>query len=620
VPVNSWDSIVAKMTQRMAYDTHVVRAMMDVRDRYNGDVTIALPDVEGEPELPNAAPNIIAQAIDGTAMRASSVRPVIGVPATSLQQAPRDRADLRRKAFYATWYHSRLDEMLLPRAYRHWAGYGSSALVVLPDFKEHRAKIALRDPLTAYPDSRDPNDPSDPVDVGFIVGMTMRAIHHRYPKAREQIAKLNPKADRDWQQVFDVVEWIDEDSVVLGILGPRYRTYYRYQPQQGFSIELARWDNRAGRCTAVVPARPTLDRIAGQVANITGMVDMMQQMQALEMVAAQRAVFPDMVITGRDGRPPVLVKGVWKEGRSGEPNELIDADVQYLNSPINPLTQTMIDRTERTARIDSGANAMLGGETPSSIRTGRAAETLAGFAIDPRVQEAQKSMGRSLTTVNELAAHVEVGYFGARPLEVFSGWHSDGEVVRYRPRDIFRESKHNVVSYNLPGADINTATMMVGQLVGAGLMSRSSGRQLHPMIPDATVEDERTDFERMKDAVGVGFAQQAAAGEITLANAARVAKALQSGQGLLDAVIEADEAMREEAAQAQAEAQAAMAAEGGGGPMPAGSGGLQPASPAEIAGGMHTDAPQAASSVPRVPQGMERLRQLSNALNARPRA
>lgn len=538
--------VLPTMTDRMRQDSNLIQTMIDVTDRYNGDIAITLPDVEGEPTLPVATPNIIAQAIENMGMRAASVHPVINVPALNpAHKTSRDRAQRHRKALYAHWHVDKLDEVQLPRSYRQLAAYGTCSWVVMPDWDNKRARTAMRNPLSSYPDARDPNNVDDPADCGFVHGMSARDLDRRYGHV-DGVRSYLEKLSLDYDHILDIVEWVDAEHIMLGVIGPRYRNYYRHavSPRQG-GVLLNAWPNRVGKPTISVPRRATLDRVMGQVATITGLTDLMAKMQALEMAAAEKAIFPDTVMMGRDGRPPVLVGGEWHDGRTGLINEVQDGEVRQLTAPSNPFTQQTIDRAERAARTDSGANPMFGGEVPNqSLRTGRAIDSYTGFSVDPRIQELQKIQARSLADVNAHITDTEKVLWPKRKYEVFSGWASDGEVVKYEPDEDF-ESNHNVVHYSFPGADIQGVTVGVGQLTGAGLMSKRTARVRHPYIEDPESEDRNIVLERLEDAALVSILQRSQAGELSLVDHFRIMELFREGKSMEEAFAKAQEEARE---------------------------------------------------------------------------
>lgn len=548
---HSWDDIVNNMAIRRSADSYIFRQMVNVRDRYNGDVTIPLPEVEGEPTMASLSPQIVADGIDHNAMRAASVIPTISCPAISNKARAHESAAIKRRALYASWHYCGV-ELLLYRLYRHFIGYGTGSLVVVPDFDEERARIELRDPLTAYPELRSPEDFREPINVGFVFGRSTDWIRRVYPEATPILGKM------EGTTLWDIVEWIDEDDIVMGILGPRNTIYSntpdnRYYPSNspaGNSMQLRRWPNRAGIVPVAAPRRATLDRIMGQLTHILPGVDFLDRMTALEAIAAERRVFPDMVILGKRTAMPSISGGKWKDGREGEPNIVLDADgMQLLQPSVGPATFATMDRLEQATRMSGGVPRQFGGDV-AGARTGRAIDAVAGFSVDPRIMEAQKFVARSLECINHGIMAVEKGYWPDKKYTVFSGWAGDTELIEYTPVKHF-DNYHNGVTYPFPGTDISQMTVAVGQLVGAGLMSKDTGRTKHPMIDDALTEGKNIIKEKIDEAILVSFLQQASTGTLPLIDLAGIELQYRVTGDMSAAIQKADELARaRQAAQA----------------------------------------------------------------------
>src|ERR1051325_7318900 len=182
----SWEDIVDIMWLRRQADSYLLRQMIEARDRYNGDVVVPMPDIDGEPTMGSLSPQIVADGIDHNAMRAASVIPAISCPALGASPRKKENAALRRRALYANWHWNGM-ELILYRYFRHYIGYGTASLVVVPDFEEERARIELRDPLTSYPELRAPEDFRPPLNVGFVFGRSEDWLFRTYPQARASL-------------------------------------------------------------------------------------------------------------------------------------------------------------------------------------------------------------------------------------------------------------------------------------------------------------------------------------------------------------------------------------------------------------------------------------------------
>jgi hypothetical protein len=565
-------------------------------------------------------------------MRANSWTPNIFCPSETHREGDENKALRRRRGLNGAWHENYMEQKLY-RAYRHFVGYGTFSFMVMPDDKLQTATIQLRDPLTTYPELIAPDDIRPPINVGYVFGHSSAWIRDRYPEA--YLSMMAFAEGRDWDTLWDMVEWIDETDVVIGILGPRMPAY---SPQEsrpyGYSgYEVARWSNKAGMVPAVTPRRVTLDKILGQVSTLIATTDLFARLTALDIAAAEKAIFPDVAVIGRGAAPPQLISGKWKDGRTGEVNVLTESTVQVLQSAPGPLTGPILDRLEGAIRDTGGIPELYGGQATGGARTGAGMAALGGFAVDPRIAEANSVMGRSLERVNEAYMAVMEGYYPNKKFTFFPGTPGVDETTVITPSEDFA-FKANVVSYPFPGSELSQVSVAITQLVGSKLMSRATGRYKHPFIDDAQQEENNIDEEALTDAFQAGVQQQLAGGQGDPTQLARAIQLMRSGKDMVDAWV-----------QAQAESQAAQQAQGGiggmaggGGPQvpgaapggppgapgpgappggPAGGGGLPPAL-AQAMQQMGAQGP-GGSPAPQIPPpspSMMNIRHLSQALNS----
>src|SRR5487761_2378394 len=122
--------IVKSYQDRRTQRSGLFKRMQEVRDHYNGDVVVPLPELD-EAERP-AIPNLIAQGIDSFAMRVASTLPRITYP--SLRpgiQVADNRANDRRMANQGWWDMNKMGTKVRRRA-RHLTAYGMSAMSLSP--------------------------------------------------------------------------------------------------------------------------------------------------------------------------------------------------------------------------------------------------------------------------------------------------------------------------------------------------------------------------------------------------------------------------------------------------------------------------------------------------------
>jgi len=116
------------------------------------------------------------------------------------------------------------------------------------------------------------------------------------------------------------------------------------------------------------------------------------------------------------------------------------------------------------------------------------------------------------------------------------------------------------VVYPMPGSDINSMVVSIGQRVGMGIMSNETARTMDPAIKDPAREADLVEIEGLRKALLTGLEQQAAQGQLDPSIIARIAQAKsQRHTTLEDAVAQIHKEEQEkqhEQAQMQAQQQA----------------------------------------------------------------
>lgn len=568
----SFDDASEVLTLRQAEDSLIKRSMIAIRERYNGDWVLPLTEVEDEPTVDPPIPALIAETIDNTAMRSASTRPQVTVPALDpSNSASVKRADNTRGAYYATWYESKMG-LLIRRASRHLVGYGTNVMGVLPCFEGanfSHAKVEIRDPLTAYPDDTAPEEIRLPTNIGFIYPRSPDWIRTYYPEARDYV-------DNWHSDLWDLFEWVDDENVYIGILGPRHTWGQGYAEARGYTsgagpYKLRSWPNRAGVVPYVCPGRVTLDRIAGQMTKMVGLVDMMAKLMALEIVAAEKGVFADRYILSKGQDEIVLLSGPdWKDGRTGEINMIKGADaVGELAHNLNPMTFQTIDRMERAIRMSTGQPSIFGGELTGNIRSGQTILQAGAYAVDPRVQEVQEMLEYELSEVNRAINAVLVGYAPGKKFTVFSGWPSERGYVEFTPSKDF-DTHHNVVSYAFTGMDVSQISVALAQALQTKLIDRRTAQRKHPLVDNPDQAEKAIVEEALTDSILASFLARAQAGTLAEIDIAACLKNYQQSGDIVKSVISADEAARKRQAEM-------VEAPPGGGAAPESMPGLSPA-------------------------------------------
>ena len=528
--------------------------MRTLRDYYNGDVIVPLPEINADEQ--SAVANLLAQGLDQTAMRIASTRPDIYCPPSDpSRKRSRDNSQITRKALFGWWEHSRMDLQLAKRA-RQLIGYSTTVTQLRFNADTGCPEWHLRDPLTAYPATLLGVDDMLPRDCIFAYERPLGWLHNNYPEVG-QVFQADSDAGPDTG--IELIEYVGpEETVLIAMRGPVNTGLFAtsvYDSGENVVVELERVENRLGVTPVVCAQRISLDASQGQFDGILGMYQMQARLMALEVIAVQKGVFPDTWLVGRAGETPQIVNPA--DGLTGEVGVIRGGELRDMALQPGYMTNPAIDRLERAQRLTAGIPPEFGGESSTNIRTGRRGDSVLSAAVDFPVQEAQRIMARSLQEENKLAIDMSKAYAGNRSKSFYVTTKNAKGPVDYTPNSNF-DSTDNVVSYSQAGADINNLVIGGGQRVGMGTMSKMSFMAIDPLVEDPEFEHDSVIAEQLEAALLSSLQQQAAEGAIPPADLARIMDLVANNELEL---AEAVERVQREAQERQAKEVEAMSAE-----------------------------------------------------------
>ena len=545
--------------------TAVLQYMIDIKRHYEAEWVVPLPDTKNEPDMAQFTPSLITDTIDGLGMRAASTMFNIHTPAVSMSQAAGKRATTRRKVLHSTYEENRM-KIKMRRYYRHLCAYDTGAFFVDPCFKTNSVRINVRDPLTVYPEPTSADLVKPPSYVAFIQRHSGASLRNMYPKVREENG--GPIAAQEDHEEWDLLEWVDEEQITFGLLGPReiegkhIAGGWRTDQDLGTGpwMQLGTMRNLAGVCLAITPQEISLHSVGTRLNALLGNVEWQTKLMAMEVEAQQRAIFPDMFVISNPNETPRLLNGEWSDGRTGRMNMLQGvANVGQISQTPDVRTQSMIDRLERNTRVSGGLNPQMGGESFGSLRTGRALDQMMASSVDPRIQELHEVTEAWMPHVNEAIFATYEGWFSDKTFEFFTGWGND-EIVKFTPSEDV-DTRRNTVEYAVPGADVIQLTQILGSMLGAKAISTETFQSQHPWIKDALAEQQRVVEEDLFKAMVAGVQEQIATGQMPMSIIAKLYDKVKTGTELPQAIAEIDEEIRQQQAEAAAAQQAAAQAD-----------------------------------------------------------
>lgn len=544
----------------------LIQAMERVRDAYNGDIAIPLPEVSKREDP--AVPNLVAQGLDQTSMRIASTLPDLYYhpdrPGFKLWE---ERARERRRVNLGWWDENNMALKLRRRA-RWLLGYACSPVLIKPSLSHLGPEWQIRNPLSTFPADTDDPDSITPADCIFAYTRSIDYIQRKYG---DQWTSLKRSSESSPDDLVTILEYVDHEQFTCILLSshasptdpyvidatrpyspPSIRrpaiSRHKIIGVQDFAL-LHSNPNRTGLCPAVVPGRITLDKEQGQYDGIVGMYQTMALLFALEQRAVIQGVWPD---TWAIARPNETVEIITEaDGRAGIIGKIQGGDIKSMVENPGYMTNPTLDRLEAYGRSGASIPAEYGGESPTNVRTGVRGSNVLSSAIDFPIQEAQVLFEKSLEQENLRAVEIDKAYFGNMPKSYHVNWRGARGPVTYTPNELFTSS-HHTVRYSFPGTDMNNLTVIVGQKQGLGNMSRRTAMELDPQIEDVELELDRIQAESLERSMQAAIEQMAVAGAIPPSDVARIATLVRENRmDLAEAITQVQmEAQERQAAQA----------------------------------------------------------------------
>lgn len=573
--------------ERRSAKSSVIQRMIEIRDLYNGDVTVPLPELDRNEKA--AVANLTTQGLDQMAMRVSSVQPSITyVPLVPGQEKSEEYARIRRLANYGWWQANRFDRKQRKRA-RWLIGYAKSPVVLVPDERRQIPIWHLRDPLNTYPGVTADAEDILPPDCIFAFRRSLRWMAEHYP---EQMRVLEKGAEPSPDETFEVLEYLDGDEHVQVVLGKpvdrRPNPIFGAGGGYGGSApgvpycELERLPNRIGRCPVVVPTRLGLDHPVGQFDGMPGLYSLQARAMALWLISTERSIFPDTWFVSRPNEQVRVLQE--PDGRAGQVGKVEGGDLKEVNTAPPPSVGQMIDLLERNQRVTAGLPSDFGGESPTNVRTGRRASMLVSDTVDFWIQEAQETLEGSYVEENRIAVAIAKNYFGNISKSFYvntKGFGGKGQVL-YTPNKHF-ENDNCIVAFPHAGSDINALVVGMGQRLGIGEMSIRTAQEMDPYIEDPQLEHERILSEQLEKALMSSIDQSVVSGQLGPLEIAHIQRFLFAGNMSLAEAVEKEheetQKLQAAAAAAQPQGPPGLGGPPGGPPGLAGPGGPPPGGP-----------------------------------------
>jgi hypothetical protein len=513
--MKSADDVLDLYLERRKFYSPLHAGMAQVAAVYNGEATVDLPDM-GKDEM-SSVPNLLAQGVDQMAGRIASVMPI----PKFASEKPGDRtADRRARTagdVVGGWWESDRLPMKAKTRGRHLIAFGLTPATLRYCPKRKMPTWDVRDPRETYPALDRIPGTTQPVDVVFAYQRTVAWL--RSKGYGGHVAYIKGRHDVRPDDVMTLLEYVSEDGSVLVMAGysdpyaylHNYTSFGLQSPTalRAVTLEIVESD---GIMLASVPTRLTLSRPGGQFDSMIGLYYTQAKLMALEVLAVEKGIFPDVYLESRAGEIGRFIDGPF-DGRTGQVNIVAGGQIREQQTSPGYMTPQTIDRLERAQRVTAGIPSEFGGESGTNIRTGRRGDAVLSAVIDFPVSEAQEVLAYGLVDENKAAIALAKKFDNGETRRIFVGIGNNRRPITYVADKVFTHDEHTV-AYPVVGTDMNSLIIGLGQRVGLGIMSKETAAELDPFVADAEQEHDRIISEGLEQSLVAGIQQQASTGAI----------------------------------------------------------------------------------------------------------
>ncbi len=541
------------------------------RDQRNGDVQMVRQGKISQ-VYPNFFPdgidqNVVANFIDIVARDLSEVMAPLPAVNCSAANQTNDRArkfaDTRTRIASNYFNHSDLQVQMYNGA-DMYITYGFLPFIIELDEEAKLPRIRLENPVGAYPEF---DRYGRCVAFAKRYSMTLGELVAMFPE--HQSALLGRDGyKQDLNGMIEMIRYYDKDQTVL------------YLPSRN-NMLLSHASNPMKKMNVIIARRPSPDgELRGQFDDVLGIQLLRNRFALLAMEAAEKSVQAPIVL-------PQDVQELQLGGdaviRTANPAGVRRVE---LTLPQGAFTTQQVLNQE--LRVGARYPESRTGNIDASIVTGQGVQALLG-AFDTQVKSAQAIFSAALRDVIALCFEVDEALFNEektiRGIDAGSPF-----ALTYIPsKDIKKDYSADVRYGMLAGLNPAQGLIFMLQALGGGLISKDMAMRELPFGVNVTLEQEKIEIEKMRDALVGSLASMAQAipqmamqgqdPSALVRQMSEVIKARKAGKSIEDAI---EEVFKPENPPAGAEAQSEQpvpaapgSAPAGGAPVPQGRPDLQ---------------------------------------------
>ena len=511
--------------------------------------------------------NVVANFIDIVARDLAEVMAPLPAVNCSAINKTNDKArlfaDNRTRIANNYFLHSDLQVQMYNGA-DMYITYGFLPFIIELDEEANLPRIRVENPIGSYPEF---DRYGRCVAFAKRYTMTLGELVSQFPEyERELLGGFGYKQDLNAQ--IEMVRYYDKDQSLI------------YLPSKN-NLVLSMANNLLGKMNVVIARRPSPDgEMRGQFDDVLGIQLLRNRFALLAMEAAEKSVQAPIVL-------PQDVQELQLGGdaviRTANPAGVRRVE---LTIPQGAFTEQQILNEE--LRVGARYPESRTGNMNASVVTGQGVQALLG-AFDTQIKSAQAIFSAALRDVIQLCFEVDEMLFNVektiRGVDAGSPYE-----VKYLPsKDIKKDYSADVRYGMLAGLNPAQGLIFMLQALGGGLISKDMAMRELPFGVNVTLEQEKIEIEKMRDALVGSLAamaqaipQMAMQGQdpsVLVRQMSDVIKKRKAGVSIEDAI---EEAFKPENPPAGAEAQSEQpvpaapgAAPAGGTPAPQGRPDLQ---------------------------------------------
>jgi hypothetical protein len=499
--------------------------------------------------------NVVANFIDIVARDLSEVMAPLPAVNCSAANQTNDRArkfaDTRTRIASNYFNHSDLQVQMYNGA-DMYITYGFLPFIIELDEEAKLPRIRLENPVGAYPEF---DRYGRCVAFAKRYSMTLGELVAMFPE--HQSALLGRDGyKQDLNGMIEMIRYYDKDQTVL------------YLPSRN-NMLLSHASNPMKKMNVIIARRPSPDgELRGQFDDVLGIQLLRNRFALLAMEAAEKSVQAPIVL-------PQDVQELQLGGdaviRTANPAGVRRVE---LTLPQGAFTTQQVLNQE--LRVGARYPESRTGNIDASIVTGQGVQALLG-AFDTQVKSAQAIFAAALRDVIALCFEVDEALFNEektiRGIDAGSPF-----ALTYVPsKDIKKDYSADVRYGMLAGLNPAQGLIFMLQALGGGLISKDMAMRELPFGVNVTLEQEKIEIEKMRDALVGSLAamaqaipQMAMQGQDPSAlvrQMSEVIKARKAGKSIEDAI---EEVFKPENPPAGAEAQSEQPVPAAPGSAPAG--------------------------------------------------